>query len=95
MKQDVVQQVEQSRRLSWQDMAGGTLLIVGLVVTAVNLLGIGRLENWWSVFILLPGLLFLGMGRMMGLGNGRFSFLSRSSSWDWPGDCDRGADVPA
>ena len=80
MKHDVVRQNESSHGLSWQDMAGGTLLIVGLVFTAVNLLGNGRLENWWSFFILLPGLLFLGMGRLMGTGNGRFAFLSRSSS---------------
>jgi hypothetical protein len=80
MKQDVVQQAEPARRLSWQELAGGTLLIVGLVFTAVNLLGIGRSENWWSFFILLPGLLFLGMGRLVGSRNGRFSFLSRSSS---------------
>lgn len=79
MKQDVVEQVEPSRQLSWQEMAGGTLLIVGLVFTAVNLLGLGRLENWWSFFILLPGLLFLGMGRLIGSRNGRFSFLSRSN----------------
>ena len=63
MKQDVVQQAEQSRRLSWSDLGGATLLFMGLVFVAVNLLGMGRLENWWGFFILLPGMLFLGMGR--------------------------------
>ncbi len=80
MKQDVVQQNESSHGLSWQDMAGGTLLIVGLVFTAVNLLGIGQFENWWSGFILLPAILFFGLGRTMWSGNGRFAFLPRLST---------------
>lgn len=85
MKQEVVQQVERSRRLSWSDLGGATLLFVGLTFVAINLLGAGRLENWWGFFILLPGLLFLGMGWQAQLrqtqlaGNGRFPFIARFS----------------
>jgi hypothetical protein len=84
MKQDVApsggQQVGRSRRLSWPDLGGATLLFVGLMFVAINLLGAGRLENWWGFFILLPGLLFLGMGWQAQLaGNGRFPFIARFS----------------
>jgi hypothetical protein len=43
------------------------------------LLGAGRLENWWGFFILLPGLLFLGMGWQAKSGNGRFPVIARFS----------------
>lgn len=89
MKQDVTSneglRVTHSRRLSWSDLGGATLLFVGLTFVAINLLGAGRLENWWGFFILLPGLLFLGMGWQAQLrqaqltGNGRFPFIARFS----------------
>ena len=79
MKQDAIRQVERSRRLSWSDLGGATLLFMGLLFVAVNLLGVGRLENWWGFFILLPGLLFLGMGWMARLEDGRFPIISRFS----------------
>ena len=89
MKQDVVQnsvqQVSRPRRLSWSDLGGATLLFTGLMFVAVHLMGGGRLENWWGFFILLPGLLFLGMGwqgrlrQAQLVGNGRFPFIARFS----------------
>ena len=83
MKQDVVQnraqQVEQSRRLSWSDVGGMTLLFVGLMFVAINLLGVGRLENWWGLFILLPGLSFVGMGWRVRSSNGRIPIMARFS----------------
>lgn len=80
MEQDVVRQNETSRGLSWIDLGGVTLVLLGVVFTAVNLLGIGRLENWWSGFILLPGIMFLGLGRTMWWGDGRSAFLPRFST---------------
>ena len=80
MEQNVVRENKSSRGLSWIDLGGVALVLLGVVFTAVNLLGIGRLENWWSGFILLPGILFLGLGRTMWLGNGRFAFLPRFST---------------
>ena len=80
MKQDTVQQNEASRGLSWLDVSGLTLLAVGLVFMAVKLLGIRQLENWWSGFILLPGLLLLGAGRTMWGRNGRTQILPRIST---------------
>ncbi len=83
MKQDViqngVQQVNQPRRLSWSDLGGATLLFIGLMFIAANLLDIGRLENWWGLFILLPGLLFVVMGWRGRADNGRFPFVARFS----------------
>ncbi|MCB9421236.1 MAG: hypothetical protein H6667_15650 [Ardenticatenaceae bacterium] len=89
MKQDViqngVQQVSRPRRLSWSDLGGATLLFIGLTFIVANLLGAGRLENWWGLFILLPGLLFVGLGWQAQLqqaqlaGNGRFPFIARFS----------------
>lgn len=79
MKQDAVQQVERSRRLSWSDLGGVTLLLIGLAFVTINVLGDGRLENWWGFFILLPGLLFVGMGWRGRLDNGRFPFIARFS----------------
>ncbi len=50
---------------------GGLFLWLNLNPTAA--------ENWWSIFILLPGLLFVGGAVMMGMrSNGRFKPLSRS-----------------
>ena len=80
MKQDTVQQNEASRSLSWLDMGGLTLLALGLVFMAVNLLGVRQLQNWWSGFILLPGVLLLGAGRAMWWGNGRTQLLPRLST---------------
>lgn len=80
MKQDTVQQNEPGRGLSWLDVGGLTLLLVGLVFMAVNLLGVRQLENWWSAFILLPGVLFLGAGRAMWGRNGRTHILPRLST---------------
>ena len=80
MEQNVVRENKSSRGLSWVDLGGVALVLLGVVFTAVNLLGIGQLENWWSGFILLPGILFLGLGRMMWWGNGRFAFLPRFST---------------
>jgi hypothetical protein len=77
MERNVVQQNESSRGLSGVALGGVSLVLLGVVFTAVNLLGIGRLENWWSGFILLPGILFLGLGRTMWSGNGRVAFLPR------------------
>ncbi len=80
MKQETVSQNESSRGLSWFDLGGLTLLAVGLVFMAVNLLGMRQLENWWSGFILLPGLLFLGVGRTMWGRSGRTALLPRLST---------------
>jgi hypothetical protein len=90
VKQDVVQQVKQPRRLSWLDLGGAMLLFMGLTFGAINLLDVGRLENWWGLFILLPGLMFLGLGWQGRLRqaqppqgqlarNGRFPFIARFS----------------
>ena len=85
MKQNVVQsgvqQVKQSRRLSWSDLGGVTLLFVGFMFVAINLLGVGRLENWWGLFILLPGLLFVGAGLRQAqlTSNGRIPIMARFS----------------
>ena len=80
MKQEMVQQDEARRGLPWLDLGGVTLLLVGVVFMAVNLFGVRQLENWWSVFILLPGILFLGLGKSMWWGNGRFALLPRLST---------------
>ena len=60
MNQDVVQQatqqVDRPRRPSWSELSGAALIFVGIMFVASNLVGIGRLENWWGVFILLPGI---------------------------------------
>lgn len=79
MKQDMVQRVERSRPLSWSDLGGVTLLLIGLAFVAIRVLGDGRLDNWWGFFILLPGLLFAGMGWRGRLDNGRFPFIARFS----------------
>lgn len=79
MKQDAIQQTNQSRKLSWSDLSGVTLLFLGLMFVAVNLVGVNRLENWWGLFILLPGLMFLGMGLRVCGGNGRISMPARFS----------------
>jgi hypothetical protein len=80
MKQDAIQQTTPSRRrLSWSDLSGVTLLFLGLMFVAVNLLGVNRLENWWGLFIMLPGLLFVAMGwRGRGI-DGRISIPARFS----------------
>jgi len=80
MEQEMVQQDEARRGLSWLDLGGVTLLLLGVVFMAVNLFGVRQLENWWSVFILLPGILFLGLGKGMWRGDGRFAFLPRLST---------------
>ncbi|MCP4425251.1 MAG: hypothetical protein GY803_12215 [Chloroflexi bacterium] len=79
MKQDVVGRETQAKRLSWFDLGGAALLFIGLLFAAINLGGIGRLENWWGLFILLPAVLFLGLGWNARSGDGRFPFLARVS----------------
>lgn len=80
MKQDTIRQNNPLRGRSWLDVGGVTLLLLGLVFMAANLFGARQLENWWSVFILLPGVLFLGLGRTMWTGNSRFALLPRLST---------------
>lgn len=79
MKQDALQPTRQPRKLTWSDWGGMVLFFVGLLFIGVNLLGVGRLENWWGLFILLPGVVFFGMGWQARSGNGRFPFLTRLS----------------
>jgi hypothetical protein len=79
MKQDTVRQ-NGAQRFPWLNIGGLTLLLLGLVFMAVNLLAVRQLENWWSAFILLPGVLLLGLGRTMWWGNGRFHLLPRLST---------------
>ncbi len=80
MNQETVRQSEPKQRRFWQDFGGVTLLLAGVVFLVVNVLGVRRLENWWSLFIALPAVLFLGMARMAWIANGRFTILPRVSS---------------
>ena len=77
MKQDVM--VNRSYRLSWRDWGGATLLLLGVLFVAINLAGKEWLENWWSLFILIPALLFLGLGWAGRSKDGRFPFSARFS----------------
>ncbi|WP_420645634.1 hypothetical protein [Candidatus Leptofilum sp.] len=80
MNQETVRQSKPKQRSFWQDFGGATLLLAGVVFLVVNVLGVRHLENWWSLFIALPGVLFLGMGGMIWSGNGRFTILPRIST---------------
>lgn len=77
MNQETVRQGELRQGSFWQDFVGVAMLLIGLAFLVVNLLGKRQVDNWWSFFILLPGVMFLGIGRSIRLGNGRNHFLTR------------------
>ena len=73
--QQSVNQTE--KKLTFGNWRGGILLALGLLFLWLNL-SPGAAENWWAVFILLPGLLFVGGAAAVHMGsNGRFKTLSR------------------
>jgi hypothetical protein len=78
MNQDTKQTAAIGRD-GWRSVGGAALLLFGLLFMAGSLFTVPVLENWWSLFILLPGVLLLGLGRML-RGDRTFSFLSRLCS---------------
>ena len=77
MKQEMVQQDERRQGTFWRDMGGVTMLLIGLTFLVMSILGKRQVDNWWSIFVMLPGVLFLGIGRTFSLGNGRHHILTR------------------
>lgn len=77
MKQETVRQDGLREGTFWRDFGGVTMLLIGLTFLVVNILGKRQVDNWWSFFVMLPGVLFLGMGRTLRLDNGRTHILTR------------------
>ncbi|MBK7894605.1 MAG: hypothetical protein WAS33_30470 [Candidatus Promineifilaceae bacterium] len=77
MKQEMVQQDERRPVTFWRDLGGVTMLLIGLTFLVINILGKRQVDNWWSFFVMLPGVLLLGMGRTLRLSNGRSHLLTR------------------
>ena len=77
MKQETVRQGERRQGTFWRDFGGVTMLLIGLTFLVMSILGKRQVDNWWSIFVMLPGVLFLGIGRTLGLGNGRTHVLPR------------------
>ena len=75
------QQIYQTRRrLTPTGWGGVTFLLLGALFLWLNV-SPNAAENWWAVFILIPGLMFMGLAWMGALrSNGRFPFLIRSSA---------------
>lgn len=75
------QQINQTRRrLTPAGWGGVAFLLLGALFLWLNV-SPNAAENWWAVFILIPGLLFMGLAWAATLwSNGRFSFLIRSSA---------------
>lgn len=76
MKQEMVQQRSQPRALTLNFMTGATLLVVGLILMIFKI-GVLSINNWWSLFIFLLALGFLGMGFRLKRDNGRFPLVAR------------------
>lgn len=74
------QQINQTgRRITPTGWGGVTLLLLGALFLWLNV-SPNAAENWWAVFILIPGLMFMGLAWAATVrSNGRFPFLIRSS----------------
>ena len=77
MKQEMVRQNERRQAIFWRDLGGVTMLLIGLTFLVMSILGKRQVDNWWSIFVMLPGVLLLGIGRTLRLGNGRTHVLPR------------------
>ncbi|MEZ4591270.1 MAG: hypothetical protein R3D55_09010 [Chloroflexota bacterium] len=77
MKQETVRQEGLRQGNFWRNLGGVTMLLIGLTFLVINILGKRQVDNWWSIFVMLPGVLLLGIGRTLGLGNGRTHVLPR------------------
>ncbi len=69
-----------ARRLTLTGWGGVMFLLLGALFLWLNV-SPNAAQNWWAVFILIPGLMFMGLAWVATTkSNGRFSFLIRSSA---------------
>jgi uncharacterized membrane protein len=74
MNQQVNQQL---RRMTLSGWGGVTFLLLGALFLWLTI-SPHAAENWWAVFILIPGLMFMGLAWVATeRSNGRFPFLTR------------------
>jgi hypothetical protein len=65
------------RRFGLTSLGGATMVLLGVFYLLMTL-GIGAIDNWWAIFILLPGLAFLGIAQAASQrANGRFNAIAR------------------
>ncbi|MCB8984350.1 MAG: hypothetical protein H6659_11030 [Ardenticatenaceae bacterium] len=56
---------------------GFSLFLAGILLLCLQAMKY-RVENWWAIFIVLPGVALIGLGRMWGKrGNGRYPLSAR------------------